>query len=740
MSFLSSNNGEVVSARITKKGRKAIASGSFNIAYFQIGDSEFDYAGSLSILTGSVYTLTGAIDTHQYVLSPFDGDNAVKYPFNLDSNTTTTYGIPVLNPDYTTTNLRNLMGPAGHVSNYLDLTGTTIQTHKESVLLSSISGNTLSVATGSLFAADEFITLALKPTSGTTNVITGNTTSLTYKILSKSSNTLTLDRNLPNLTSLTGTPINGVVFNNLYDNEYNVTDIEPGCLPTPISSTSQLNSWTLNTIWTTRPIGAKTSNEDINGYTSNRYASVKNFLGYTTSSGQTFQNLSGSATSTGFTSTLIGTSFKNCKGDIIEVSPEEQRSIAILHYSELGDLIYDPERFFKYDDFISHLTTTGNTITDDDKTDNDYFEIYIPYIYYHRVTGTTGTTVSGAKFSMDTTDYYIKPWKFIDISGITNTLIEQNINLKYRYLIDMNNNRVGKVFVNHKVIVFDDQELVAILDYRSNRKYTLPAPKLKLLATGDLAENSLINTTGQTLWVTYAIANEDGSTLNALPCNYYSKITGTTTPSNVILNFDSSEFQYMVTGNSLNNIVSGFLGKKILLLMQLTNGTTLPSASSWKFSDYTNKITGSTYSGTTYIQRNDLTSSTYVINKTIYDSATIFDLDSHMSGVTTNYLGTNSATGFTTTSLQYGQFGDVQPFPGSIKLVRGSDIEEFNFLVNLPNGKFEKSQNPTYTTGKDVYMTEIALLDNTKNALVVAKTPTPIKRTGAQVISVRLDF
>jgi hypothetical protein len=721
----------VVSAKITKKGRKAIASGSFNIAYFQIGDSEFDYTGSLSILTGSVYTLTGAIDTHQYVLSPFDGDNAVKYPFNLDSNTTTTYGIPVLNPDYTTTNLRNLMGPAGHVSNYLDLTGTTIQTHKESVLLSSISGNTLSVATGSLFAADEFITLALKPTSGTTNVITGNTTSLTYKILSKSGNTLTLDRNLPNLTSLTGAPINGVVFNNLYDNEYNVTDIEPGCLPTPISSTSQLNSWTLNTIWTTRPIGAKTSNEDINGYTSNRYASVKNFLGYTTSSGQTFQNLSGSATSTGFTSTLIGTSFKNCKGDIIEVSPEEQRSIAILHYSELGDLIYDPERFFKYDDFISHLTTTGNTITDDVKTDNDYFEIYIPYIFYHRDHRLTGTTTSGAIFRMDTTDYYVK-----STTGVT----ESTFNVKFRYLIDANNNRVGKVFVNHKVIVFDDQELVAILDYRSNRKYTLPAPKLRLIGTGDLPENSLLSSTGQTLWVTYAIANEIGSTLNALPCNYYSKITGTTTASSVTLNFDSSEFSYMVTGNSLNNIVSGFLGKKIFLLMQLTTGTSLPSANSWKYADYTNKIASGIYNGTTYIQPSDLTSYTYVIDYATYQSATTFDLDSHMTGLTSNYLGTYSATDFVTTTPQ---FGDEQPFPGSIRLVRGSDIEEFNFLINLPNGKFETSQNPTYPKSGTLppkYITEIALLDVNKNALVVAKTPTPIKRTGAQVFSVRLDF
>ncbi len=184
----------------------------------------------------------------------------------------------------------------------------------------------------------------------------------------------------------------------------------------------------------------------------------------------------------------------------------------------------------------------------------------------------------------------------------------------------------------------------------------------------------------------------------------------------------------------ISNIKQGFVGKRILILMQLTTGSTLPSASLWKQSDFTTALG---YNGSTYIQPSGLTAFTYTINKTIYDSATTFDLDSHMSGLTSNYLGTYSATDFATTTPQ---FGDEQPFPGSIRLVRGSDIEEFNFLINLPIGKFSITQNPTHTTGKDVYMTEIALLDVNKNALVVAKTPTPIKRTGAQVFSVRLDF
>ena len=46
MSFLNEINSEHLAARITNKGRKKIAQGDFNIHYFQLGDSEFDYSFS----------------------------------------------------------------------------------------------------------------------------------------------------------------------------------------------------------------------------------------------------------------------------------------------------------------------------------------------------------------------------------------------------------------------------------------------------------------------------------------------------------------------------------------------------------------------------------------------------------------------------------------------------------------------------------------------------------------------
>jgi hypothetical protein len=699
MSFLNSNNSEYLSARITNRGRKAIANGSFNIQYFQIGDSEYDYNVPFNSLTGT----TG----QQKVFSPLDKDGGVKYPFGLDSTVSTTYGSPISNN--LTTTLRNEMGPAGFVSKYS--TTPTVQTTTQKVNYSAVSGSTsLVVPSGATFNECEYITLVFDNFSGTT--ITGKTNSLIYKVLSVSGNTLNLDRKVPNLTGLTGNAqvvCNKCMIETLSDS-----------LIYPIDYTQQLNSWRLNTVWTDKPIGGdyNGTDESLSGYTSNQYASIKNLLGYT-KTGQTFNNFTGG--------TITGTTYKNSFDELVEVSPSEQRCVAILHYSELGDILVDPERFFKYDDYISSLTgTTGTSISlfgdlnvsdrDYNKSDNGYFEVYIPFIYYHRNSVTGGTL--GALFTMDTTDYYIK------------SSINSRHQIKFRYLVDERNNKVGKVFVDNKIIVFDDQELVAMLDYRSNRRYTLPSPKLGMVPSDGTSSNSLLPTTGDTVWLTYMFGNTSGDTLNALPCNYFNKITGNGTPSQLTFKFNTDAFPYIsgtTSGTTLNDIKDIFVADKFYALVQ--TGSTL-TTSGWKKIDITSQISGYT-SG--YINHLSLNNYTFTITKANYTGGTSFDLEDHMSGVTSDYLW--NTTGSTTQP----QFGDEQPFPGSVRLVRATDIEEMNMMINLPSTQFTKTQNPTYVSG-DKYITEVALLNSNKEPLVVAKAPTPVKRAGTQVFAIKLDF
>jgi len=725
MSFLDSNNSEFLSARITQKGRNSIAKGNFNIEYFQIGDSEFDYNSIYSSLTGQT--------THQKVLAPFDKETGIKYPYKIDASTSgTTYGTPI--EQSSTDTIRNVMGPAGFISEYNefeDCTGdpgiksTTIQCETQSISVTSLTGGTsIQVLTGDSFNNCEFITIVFDEFCGIPPTVTGNSSSLIYRIESISGNTINLDRKTPNFSALSG---NIQVICNNCELEY-PNEVNGSCIPNPIDPMDQQNAWTLNTVWDKKPIGADVGalDESLSGYTSNRFVSTKEFLGYT-STGQTFENLTG-GTIGSFSSTKIGTGFLNSFNELIEVSPKEQRCVAIIHYSELGDLINDPERFYKYDDYISYKTgTTGDDISiaydrdDEGISDTQYFEVYIPFIYYHRNTGTT----YGAIFYMDTTDYYVKSTK------------SERHELLFRYLIDESGNKVGKVFPKNKIVVFDDQELVAILDYRSNRKFTLGAPKVTAVPSNDVVSNSIISgTTGQTFYVTYMLSETNGTTspLNTLPSNYYVKLsvnnTGDTKyqtvtyPSNINVKFSGNTFNYLTADGFLTQ----FKPKRFYVLIQETTQDLdgLPNPELWKIIDYTTQAGGN---GTSYLTAANLTGTTFTITKSDITSASLFDLESFMGN---DYLLTTGAT-------TEAQFGDEQPFPGSVRLVRASDVEEMNFLVNLPATQFTETQNPSYTSGNK-YITEIALLDSNKDVLVKTKTAVPVKRSGTQVFSIRLDF
>lgn len=725
MSFLNSNNSEYLSARITQKGRNSIAKGDFQVNYFQIGDSEFDYDSTISILRTQT--------NHQMVMSPFDKESGVKYPYKLDESTNTTYGVPIENS--TIEVVRNVMGPAGFVSEYQpygnNCTGTTVQCETQQISLSTLTGtNTIVVPTGSSYNGCQYITLVLGEFCGTNQpTISTLSNSYIYKILSINGNIITLDRPTPNLSSLSG---DAEVVCNQCELEYPMTtSVSEVCSPNDVDPISQHNPWTLNVVWDTKPLGSDVTDidEGLSGYTSNTFMSTKEFFGYN-STGQTFQNFTG-GTITDFSSTDIGTGFKNSFDELIEVKPTEQRCIAVIHYSELGDLINDPERFYKYDDYISYKTgIEGDDIAlaldreEDPISDTEYFEIYIPFILYHRNDGSK----LGALFTMDTVNYYLRP-----STGTTQSRFE----LLYRYLLDENGNKVGKVFPRNKVVIFDDQELVAILDYRSNRRFTLAAPKVSIIPSDTSSNNSLINgQTPETYWVTYMFANgtyDSPSANNYLPCNYFTKVTSATsedvcslsTPSNISIKF-GDEFGHMVT--SFDDIKSGFLAKQFVVLIQKVNSPTeLPSPNSWVpiVMDVTTNNDG-------YIIPSEIVGTTFVITKTNYTQnlANKFDLEDAM-GV--DYMW--SLTGDTTNP----QFGDPQPFPGSVRLVRATDIEEMNFLINLPCNQFETTQNPTYSSG-DKYITEVALLNSNKEPLVVAKTAVPVKRTGTQVFAVKLDF
>jgi hypothetical protein len=299
---------------------------------------------------------------------------------------------------------------------------------------------------------------------------------------------------------------------------------------------------------------------------------------------------------------------------------------------------------------------------------------------YHRLTGAT----SGATFTMGT----------IDKKMVSN--YNSRYELPYRDLVDYTGNTVGKIFHNQKLVVFDDEEIVAALDTSSSRFYTLTAPKVDVIVTNNDYITTL--TTGKTLWVTYKFSG--GTVSDDLPCNYFMKVTGSTNDENVTVKFNSGGFKH------LN---SGYTATQFHILHQLTNNGTNPVSDAWKIRNYTGDLSSI----------DDLkTGFTFTINQTKFADTTTYTSSLSSFGVD------RALSGGTIT--------------GTVALVRASDIEEMVFNLNLPDGKFTSSQNPTFTGTSKI--TEVALLNSNKETLAMGKLATPITRTGSQVISVKIDF
>ena len=653
MSFLDTDyKGFTIATRLTQKGRESIANGNFVITHFAVGDSEYSYTGST---------------TGQIVMAPFDDYGNVKYPLSYVSGSSP-YGIPV--SLMVATECSNVMGPAGFVSGSFG-DDFVIKSYYETINSFTGDTDTLTVVDGTDYPVGSFVTLALNASKLDDDTITGQTNSYIFKVTATGSTSITLDRNVPILPSS-----NVVLINN--DKEFEN--------PIPTLTTEQHNPWTLNVVWDKKPTGLENGDRNLTGYTSNKFAGTKEFFGYKSSDGQTHNT---------------GTTITNSFGELITITPEEQKVIAVIHYSKNGDDV-DPNRFFKYDDHIS--TSTGYTSPNaSDLSDEEYFQVHVPFLMYHRNTGTT----VGASFHMGSTDKEI-------VSSYNSRFV-----LKYRDLLDEQNIRVGKVFYNQQVIIFDDEEIVAALDYKSNRKYTLPAPKVNTIVSYDPITEL---TTGKTMWMTYMLAYSDDINKNGIPCNYYTKVTGSTTPLGVTVRFDENEFEYLQisTGNTIN----GPIADKLYLLFQITNNDELPNSDEWLLHDQTVYLNGNGL-----ITSSALSGNVFTINETEYAEALTagpFYLGNYIQD---DYL--------TTTSGPY--FGDEQPFPGSVNVVRGTEIQTLTFRANLPADKFITSVNPTHESGNPM-ITEVALLNSNKETLIMAKMSEPLERTGDQTIDIELDF
>jgi len=737
MSYIIKNTAGLINTRLTDVGRRNLSQGNFNISYFQIGDSEVSYSAVTNYNQTNNNILMPAFNAQNDSGSPQSNKQNIKYPYYVSAQQGNTYGIPFM--DSAIQEVYNSAGPKGFfvtggtqgawtaqtssaytiTSNYwIDMSTLSGQTTIDVELDPSICDST----TGTPFVND-FITIILDGMGGCGDF--GTYPILTYRIqgINPSTGTsattywsLTLDRSVPDYSFLSS----GSSYARTLIYPSGMTVLYDSITPAPYWQTDTLNFespcdvrnrentliWNMNIPWSVNPAGLDNNYwEGYNQFGSVSYIGTKEYLGYQEPSGQTD------------TSQVY---YYNSFDEKIIVKPQEQKAIAIIHYTNQDiDNVYG-EKF--------------STVPFDPQTPTDstglarHLRLTLPTLMWHKSTGSS----IGETFWIDPPDYdlcypyYIKSKVNVDMN---------DPGIRYYHLWDTNPdgngnlNRIGKVFPDQEIIIVDDEEIVAALSNKSNRNWTLPAPKLSLLTPNTCFPNNntatgIFSAATQAMWVTYRF--DSTAFTQSLHCNYYSYISAdssvTANTQNIAVRF-GPEFSFLNPYFETN--LSGYTANSVKLLCQMVTGTTKPNPTSWREIDITNEISGSSINN--YLTMSGLTGTTFQISLSEYTSAPYYDLSDYIDLTPLN-------------DTDVLNFGDEYYFYGNFETDISATIYEMRYLVNLGRNQFTNTSNPTWVSGTTSYVTEIGLFDSNKDLMVISKFQSPELRQGIQQIVVKLDF
>jgi len=726
MGYIIKDTQGLVITRLTDVGRRKISQGNFNISYFQVGDSEINYSAVTDYDQAEAMVLEPAYNAQNNVGIPQSTKNSVKYPYYLQGTSGVTYGIPYQASSvaevYNTATLAGFFN-TGDTQYITRKTGQYTYNSEYVSNLSSFNGSNANVT---LISNPCDGSATDTPQAGTYVAVymIGDGTDmcdaydpfhpiLTYRVVSFAGTNLIVDRPFPNLSSLGyGNQARYYFYygdmvgfdlptpENYWTNS--VINFESVCYP----ESGYVEIWNMNIPWTEDPAGLTAQNLSYTEFGSRNYIGTKEYYGYQSSIGQTDTS---------------GTSYYNSFGEEVIVAPEDQKAIAIVHYTNNTIINFFGEKFATEAYDPDNAGATGQARN---------FRITLPTLFWHKNSD-----------CRDQTSFYIDPPGFDGLDLLTPYYIQSTRNqdmnnpgIRYYHLYDTNPNpingrpnRVGKVFPDDRIIVFDDEEIVAAMTYVTNRNYTLPAPRVGLVVPGSCGggvDGVLDNNTEQ-LWVTYIF----GSPWQGMHCNYYQKITGmsgdTPVSMNVTVTFggDFAGNDCMTQGNFF-----GYSAQEFYVLAQRVVTGTRPNPAEWRLIDLTSVLSDANFvDGNGFIDPTGMQSLNFTISNNNYDLAPLYNIN--------NYL-------FLPVSENDNEFnfGDEFYFYGEIQTDIEATIYEMRYLINLPNNQFVSSSNPTWTTDYDAYMTEIGLYDSDKNLMVLSKFQSPQIREGIQQVAVKLDF
>lgn len=714
MSYIINNTDPFVSVKLTEKGRERLALGQLNFAFWSIGDSEINY-GREAIVDANPTDVT--LSASSKVLRPVDRQPNIKY-FITPINSTTQYqNIDSSNLNVVKAVVNNAADERGFFTNNI----TAYTTNLSSSLTpysQAISGATLSGGTSFTLTTTSGVTVGdfilLKPSNDILGSLAINESisaipNLWFKAQNVVGNVVTVDRNLPNYSAFTATSSviiykGGEVYESIATG--NTTAYwDSGTLSFNSSVNVSCNDvpvWNMNNVWCENMAGmsANTAYEDYTKFGSYQYLGTKNPY---------FEYLcENSATTINF----------NCNGPGISYPDDVSKSISIIHYTNNAISSVYGEFFYV------------------DATNDKIVKVSVPNMMYHRrgfATG-SGTTMgmvfiaSGTTQLIGTSDIqYIDLIEHPDYIGATETPMV-----------------VGKVFPQYKMIVFDDDEIVAAMSYKSNRNWTLPPLAANIIAPSGGTSTGVLEP-NQTIYLTYSLENTAVTGLtSSLPCQYYVKVTNNTSVAkDIAFRIAATDLlPYMRKIEEVGYDGYGFYANKFKLLYQIVDDSTArPNASDWKSYDFTS--TGIT------------TTTNATIDPVLLESQTPGSVDCGIStGFVLDLIKDSGSTSFDLYSLlnmaptnqpTYLQFGDERFFYGNLQTFIGATIYKTIFDIRINGAQFNTTTNPTRSTDlttnpPTIRVTDVGIYDSSQNLVCIGKLSTPVKLTAGNTIMLELSL
>jgi len=709
MSYIINSTNPFVSIKLTEKGREQLALGQLNFTYWSIGDSEINY-GREAIVDANPNDVT--LSATSKVMRPFDRQPNIKY-FITPSNVSSHYqNINAGNMNVVKAVVNNEAAERGFfVDNMTGFTtdlSSNLTPYQESVANSTLSGGTnLTLSSTTNIAVGDIILIKLTDslvgsisTDDTTNAIPN----LWFKVQGITGNTVNVDRNLPNYSADSASSNilvyrGGEIYNTIssgtttsywdsgtlsFNSNVNIT-----CHDVPV--------WNMNNVWCENMAGmsANTAYEDYTKFGSYPYLGTKNpYFEYLCESTGTSINF-------------------NCNGPGISYPDDVKKSISIIHYTNNA---------------ISNLYGEFLYV---DATNNKSVKLHIPNLMYHRAGYATssGTTMgmtfiaSGATQLLGTSQIeYIDLIEHPDMISTANTTTMV----------------VGKVFPQLKMIVIDDDEIVAAMSYKSNRNWTLPALAANIQSPSGGTSTGVLQP-NETIYLTYSLENTASTGLtSSLPCQEYIKVTNnSSSPKDIVFRINETDLlPYMRKLESVSYDGYGFYANNFKLLYQIMpDSITRPDPSMWMYYDYTSNaltsMSGQTIDPKALENQSPLITG-FLLDKIKYSASTNFNLIPLL-----NMAPNNQPNNL--------QFGDERFFYGNLETYIGATIYKTIFDLRINSGQFNTTTNPTRsqdptTNPPDIRITDVGVYDSAQNLVCIGKLSKPVLLTAGNTIMLELSI